>query len=69
MHINLSVSEILRLADSIIAKSRKVHDAVASVPLDKVILIHLNGVVYLSIVIYLLLLMRRNTSPHCVAFS
>lgn len=35
VHINLSVSEILRLADSIIAKSRKVHDAVASVPLDK----------------------------------
>ncbi|CAA0822740.1 Probable thimet oligopeptidase [Striga hermonthica] len=34
--INLSASEILRLADSIIAKSKKVHDMVASVPLDKV---------------------------------
>ncbi|XP_052311993.1 probable thimet oligopeptidase isoform X2 [Populus trichocarpa] len=34
--INLSASEILKLADRIIAKSKEVHDAVASVPLDKV---------------------------------
>ncbi|KAL3511404.1 hypothetical protein ACH5RR_030805 [Cinchona calisaya] len=33
--INLSASEILRLADRVIAKSKAVHDAVASVPLDK----------------------------------
>lgn len=36
MHINLSASEILKLADRIIDKSKKVHDAVASIPLDKV---------------------------------
>ncbi|KAL2543331.1 putative thimet oligopeptidase [Abeliophyllum distichum] len=35
VRINLSASEILRLADRIIAKSKEVHDAVASVPLDK----------------------------------
>ncbi|KAA8533259.1 hypothetical protein F0562_033208 [Nyssa sinensis] len=34
--VNLSSSEILKLADRIIAKSKEVHDAVASVPLDKV---------------------------------
>ncbi|XWS63803.1 hypothetical protein CRYUN_Cryun06bG0133300 [Craigia yunnanensis] len=34
--VNLSVSEILKLADRIIAKSKEVHDAVASVPIDKV---------------------------------
>lgn len=33
---NLSASEILKLADYLIAKSKAVHDAVASVPLDKV---------------------------------
>ncbi|KAL6512953.1 hypothetical protein OROHE_019743 [Orobanche hederae] len=33
--IHLSASEILKLADDIIAKSKKIHDAVASVPLDK----------------------------------
>ncbi|CAH9108479.1 unnamed protein product [Cuscuta europaea] len=36
VRINLSASEILRLADNIITKSKQVHDAVASVPLDKV---------------------------------
>ncbi|KAJ6771537.1 SACCHAROLYSIN [Salix koriyanagi] len=36
VRINLSASEILKLADRIIAKSKEVHDAVASVPLDKV---------------------------------
>ncbi|XVE92236.1 hypothetical protein REPUB_Repub01dG0079500 [Reevesia pubescens] len=34
--VNLSASEIIKLADRIIAKSKEVHDAVASVPLDKV---------------------------------
>ncbi|KAL4301865.1 hypothetical protein GQ457_10G026390 [Hibiscus cannabinus] len=34
--VNLSTGEILKLADRIIAKSKEVHDAVASVPLDKV---------------------------------
>ncbi|XVF85164.1 hypothetical protein PTKIN_Ptkin17bG0096300 [Pterospermum kingtungense] len=34
--VNLSASEILKLADRIIAKSKEVHDAVASIPLDKV---------------------------------
>lgn len=34
--VNLSAQEILKLADHIIAKSKEVHDAVASVPLDKV---------------------------------
>ncbi|XVF02672.1 hypothetical protein REPUB_Repub04eG0194500 [Reevesia pubescens] len=34
--VNLSGSEILKLADRIIAKSKEVYDAVASVPLDKV---------------------------------
>lgn len=32
---NLSASEILKLADRLIANSKAVHDAVASVPLDK----------------------------------
>ncbi|KAJ4837321.1 hypothetical protein Tsubulata_048511 [Turnera subulata] len=36
VRVNLSASEILKLADRIIAKSKAVHDAVASVPLDKV---------------------------------
>lgn len=36
VRVNLSASEILKLADKIIAKSKEVHDAVASVPLDKV---------------------------------
>ncbi|KAL6969324.1 thimet oligopeptidase [Sarracenia purpurea var. burkii] len=36
VHVNLSSSEILRLADRIITQSKKIHDAVASVPLDKV---------------------------------
>ncbi|KAL0385411.1 UNVERIFIED_CONTAM: putative thimet oligopeptidase [Sesamum radiatum] len=36
VRINLSAPEILRLADHIVAKSKEVHDAVASVPLDKV---------------------------------
>ncbi|XP_061368085.1 probable thimet oligopeptidase isoform X1 [Gastrolobium bilobum] len=34
--VNLSASEILKLADQIIAKSNEVHNSVASVPLDKV---------------------------------
>ncbi|XVE85241.1 hypothetical protein DITRI_Ditri17bG0075900 [Diplodiscus trichospermus] len=34
--VNLSASEILKLTDRIIAKSKEVHDAVASVPFDKV---------------------------------
>ncbi|KAI3467654.1 hypothetical protein Pfo_024317 [Paulownia fortunei] len=36
VRVNLSASEILRLADHIVAKSKEVHDAVALVPLDKV---------------------------------
>ncbi|KAF3431110.1 hypothetical protein FNV43_RR25840 [Rhamnella rubrinervis] len=36
VRVNLSASEIHKLADRIIIKSKKVHDAVASVPLDKV---------------------------------
>ncbi|XP_031388590.1 probable thimet oligopeptidase isoform X1 [Punica granatum] len=36
VRVNLSAREILRLADRVIAKSKEVHDAVASVPLDKV---------------------------------
>ncbi|KAJ8551006.1 hypothetical protein K7X08_000376 [Anisodus acutangulus] len=36
VRVNLSASEILKLAESIINESKKVHDAVASVPLDKV---------------------------------
>ncbi|KAK4342656.1 hypothetical protein RND71_038472 [Anisodus tanguticus] len=36
VRVNLSASEILKLAKSIINESKKVHDAVASVPLDKV---------------------------------
>ncbi|GFP94493.1 probable thimet oligopeptidase [Phtheirospermum japonicum] len=36
VRINLSATEILKLADHIIARSKEVHDAVASVPLDKV---------------------------------
>lgn len=36
LQINLSGPEILKLADNIIANSKEVHDAVASVPLDKV---------------------------------
>ncbi|KAJ0094102.1 hypothetical protein Patl1_16849 [Pistacia atlantica] len=36
VRVNLSASEIRKLADRIIAKSKQVHDAVASVPFDKV---------------------------------
>ncbi|KAI8022779.1 putative thimet oligopeptidase [Camellia lanceoleosa] len=36
VQVNLSPPEILRLANRIIAKSKEVHDSVASVPLDKV---------------------------------
>ncbi|XP_022131840.1 probable thimet oligopeptidase isoform X2 [Momordica charantia] len=36
VRVNLSASEILNLADRIIANSKKVHDAVASVPPNKV---------------------------------
>ncbi|KAM1633555.1 hypothetical protein ACFXTN_010597 [Malus domestica] len=37
VRVNISASEILKLADRIISKSKEVHDAVASVPLDKVV--------------------------------
>jgi thimet oligopeptidase len=37
VRVNLSASEIRRLADRIIANSKMVHDRVASVPLDKVL--------------------------------
>ncbi|XP_024023972.1 probable thimet oligopeptidase isoform X2 [Morus notabilis] len=36
VRVNLSALEILKLADQIIAKSKEIHDAVASVPLEKV---------------------------------
>ncbi|XP_009607685.1 probable thimet oligopeptidase isoform X2 [Nicotiana tomentosiformis] len=36
VRVNLTASQILKLAESIIKKSKQVHDAVASVPLDKV---------------------------------
>ncbi|GAB2280577.1 hypothetical protein Dimus_015204 [Dionaea muscipula] len=36
VRVNLSASEIRKLADSIVAESKQVHDAVASVPVDKV---------------------------------
>ena len=35
VRVNLSTPEILQLANSIISKSKAVHDAVGSVPLDK----------------------------------
>ncbi|KAI7997994.1 putative thimet oligopeptidase [Camellia lanceoleosa] len=35
VQVNLSLPEILRLANRIIAKSKEVHDSIASVPLDK----------------------------------
>lgn len=34
--VNLSATEIHKLTDQIIAKSKEVHDLVASVPLEKV---------------------------------
>lgn len=37
VRVNLSAMEILKLADQIIAKSKEIHDAVASVPLEKVL--------------------------------
>ncbi|KAM3706119.1 hypothetical protein ACJW30_03G131000 [Castanea mollissima] len=40
VRVNLSPSEILRLADRIIANSKAVHDKVASVPLDKVSIVN-----------------------------
>lgn len=46
VRVNLSAAEILKLADKIVSKSKEVHDAVASVPLDKV----LNAIFYLVIV-------------------
>ncbi|KAF8365108.1 hypothetical protein HHK36_032851 [Tetracentron sinense] len=36
VRLNLSASEILKLADQIISKSKELHDTVASVPLDKI---------------------------------
>ncbi|KAH6798728.1 Zincin-like metalloproteases family protein [Perilla frutescens var. frutescens] len=36
VRINVSASEILRLADNVVAKSEEIQNAVASVPLDKV---------------------------------
>ncbi|KAL5717777.1 thimet oligopeptidase [Ranunculus cassubicifolius] len=36
VRINLSAKEIIKLADEVISRSKKVYDAVASVPLDKV---------------------------------
>lgn len=36
VRVNLSAHEILKLADQIIARSKEVHDIVASIPLDKV---------------------------------
>ncbi|XP_015572284.1 probable thimet oligopeptidase isoform X2 [Ricinus communis] len=36
VRVNLSPNEILKLANRIIAKSKEVHDSVASIPLDKV---------------------------------
>uniref|UniRef100_A0A7N0U7X9 Peptidase M3A/M3B catalytic domain-containing protein n=1 Tax=Kalanchoe fedtschenkoi TaxID=63787 RepID=A0A7N0U7X9_KALFE len=36
VRVDLSAPEILKLADQIIAKSKQVHDAVSSVPLDRV---------------------------------
>ncbi|KAK4763660.1 hypothetical protein SAY87_013098 [Trapa incisa] len=36
VRINLSAREILKLAELIVVKSKKVHDAVASVPLDRI---------------------------------
>lgn len=37
VRVRLSASEIIKLADRVISKSKEVHDAVASVPLDKVL--------------------------------
>jgi hypothetical protein len=37
VRVNLSASEIVKLANQIIAKSNEVHNSVASVPLDKVL--------------------------------
>lgn len=37
VRVNLSPSEIVKLANQIIAKSNEVHNLVASVPLDKVL--------------------------------
>lgn len=37
VRVNLSANEIRKLADRIISESTEVHDAVASVPIDKVI--------------------------------
>ena len=34
--INLDAAKILKLAEELISRSQKVHDAVASVPLEKV---------------------------------
>lgn len=36
IRVNLSASEISKLADRVISKSREVHDSVASMPLHKV---------------------------------
>ncbi|KAK4731236.1 hypothetical protein R3W88_024224 [Solanum pinnatisectum] len=40
VRVNLSASEIMKLAESIINKSKQVHDAVASIPLDKVVYVN-----------------------------
>jgi hypothetical protein len=37
VRVNLSASEIVKLANQIIAKSNEVHNSVSSVPLDKVL--------------------------------
>lgn len=48
VHIGLSASEILRLADRIITKSKEVHDAVSSVPLDKVWVSNFHSIAFSS---------------------
>jgi len=37
VRVNISASEIRKLADQIVAESKGVHDALASVPVDKVL--------------------------------
>lgn len=57
VHVNLSASEILKLADGIIVKSKLVHDAVASVPLEKVLMKLYQSVVLAIYIIYWILVL------------
>lgn len=66
MRVNLSASEILKLAEQIIANSNKAHNSVASVPLDKVlsICIYMLHWILISFIYWIIITYKYKTSSH-----